>query len=98
METLGMGVPVVSPTLIHIPDLDVVDDVGVVTPYLRSVEDAVRYARQLLYAIENLSTFPPVIAREIVKKFYSWESFVNDFKDTSRKYYGSLMRCILIML
>jgi glycosyltransferase involved in cell wall biosynthesis len=82
MEALGMGVPVVSPILIHIPDLDVVDDVGVVTPYLRSVEDAVRFARQLLYAIENLSTFKPVVAREIVKKFYSWESFVNDFKDT----------------
>jgi glycosyltransferase involved in cell wall biosynthesis len=82
MEALGMGVPVVSPTLIHIPDLDVVDDVGVVTPYLRSVEDAVRFARQLIYAIENLSTFKPAVAREIVKKFYSWESFVNDFKDT----------------
>jgi glycosyltransferase involved in cell wall biosynthesis len=47
MEALGMGVPVVSPTLIHIPDLDVVDNVGIVTPYLRSVEDAVRFARQL---------------------------------------------------
>jgi glycosyltransferase involved in cell wall biosynthesis len=82
METLGMGVPVVSPTLIHIPDLDVDDDVGVVTPYLRSGEDAVRFARQLLYAIKNLSTFKPAVAREIVKKFYSWESFVNDFKDT----------------
>jgi glycosyltransferase involved in cell wall biosynthesis len=82
MEALGMGVPVVSPTLIHIPDLDVVDDVGVVTPYLRSVEDAVRFARQLLYTVENLSTFKPAVAREIVKKFYSWESFVNDFKDT----------------
>ncbi len=40
-----MDVPVVSPTLIHIPDLDMDDDVGVVTPYLRSVEDAVRFAR-----------------------------------------------------
>jgi len=82
MEALGMGVPVVSPTLIHIPDLDVVGDVGVVTPYLRSVEDAVRFARQLLYTIENLRTFKPAVAREIVKKFYPWESFVNDFKDT----------------
>jgi glycosyltransferase involved in cell wall biosynthesis len=82
MEALGMGVPVVSPTLIHIPDLNVVNNIGVVTPYLKSVDDAVRFARQLLYAVENLSTFRPAVAREIVKKFYSWESFVNDFKDT----------------
>jgi len=82
MEALGMGVPVVSPTLIHIPDINVVNNIGVVTPYLKSVDDAVRFARQLLYAIENLSTFKPAVAREIVKKFYSWESFVNDFKDT----------------
>ncbi len=82
MEALGMGVPVVSPTLIHIPELNVVNNIGVVTPYLKSVDDAVRFARQLLYAVENLSTFRPAVAREIVKKFYSWESFVNDFKDT----------------
>jgi len=30
----------------------------------------------------NLSTFKPAVAREIVKKFYFWGSFVNDFKDT----------------
>jgi len=82
MEALGMGVPVVSPTLIHIPDLNVVNNIGVVTPYLKSVDDAVRFARRPLYAVENLSTFRPAVAREIVKKFYSWESFVNDFKDT----------------
>ena len=75
MEALGMGVPVVSPTLIHIPDLDVDDDVGVVTPHLRSVEDAVKFASQLLYAMENLSTFKPAVALEIVKKSYFWENF-----------------------
>lgn len=82
METLGMGVPVVSPTLIHISDLNVVNNIGVVTPYLKSVDDAVRFARQLLYAVEKLSTFRSAVAREIVKKFYSWKSFVNDFKNT----------------
>jgi len=30
----------------------------------------------------NLSMFKPAVAREIVKKFYTWESFVNDFEDT----------------
>lgn len=82
MEALGIGMPVVSPMLIHIPDLDVVDDVGVVTPHLRSVEDAVKFASQLLYIMENLSTFKPAVALKSLRSPIPRNAFVNNFNDT----------------
>ena len=83
IEALGMGVPVVSPTLIHVPDKQRIKDVGVVTQYLENTKDASKFARKLIYAIENINNFNPFIARRIVEMHYSWESFVKDFREAT---------------
>lgn len=84
-EALGMGLPVVSPTLIHVPDKQRIKDIGNVTQYLENTEDAIRFARKLIYAIENINYFNPFIARRIVETYYSWESFVKDFREATRE-------------
>jgi glycosyltransferase involved in cell wall biosynthesis len=83
IEALGMGVPVVSPTLIHVPDKQRIKDVGVVTQYLENTKDASKFARKLIYAIENINNFNPFIARQMVEMHYSWESFVKDFREAT---------------
>jgi len=85
VEALGMGVPVVSPTLIHVPDKQRIKDIGNVTQYLENTEDAIRFAKKLTYAIENINYFNPFIARQIVEMHYSWESFVKDFREATRE-------------
>jgi glycosyltransferase involved in cell wall biosynthesis len=85
VEALGMGVPVVSPTLIHVPDKQRIKDIGNVTQYLENTEDAIRFAKKLIYAIENINYFNPFIARQIVETYYSWESFVKDFREATRE-------------
>jgi hypothetical protein len=85
VEALGMGVPVVSPTLIHVPDKQRIKDIGNVTQYLENTEDAIRFAKKLTYAIENINNFNPFIARQIVEMHYSWESFVKDFREAARE-------------
>jgi len=85
VEALGMGVPVVSPTLIHVPDKQRIKDIGNVTQYLENTEDAIRFAKKLTYAIENINNFNPFIARQIVEMHYSWESFVKDFREATRE-------------
>jgi hypothetical protein len=83
VEALGMGIPVVSPTLIHVPDKQSIKDIGVVTQYLENTKDAIRFARKLIYAIENINNFNPFIAGRIVETYYSWESFVKDFREAT---------------
>jgi len=83
VEALGMGVPVVSPTLIHVPDKQSIKDIGVVTQYLENTEDSNNFAKKLIYAIENINNFNPFIARRIVETYYSWESFVKDFREAT---------------
>jgi hypothetical protein len=83
VEALGMGVPVVSPTLIHVPDKQRIKDVGVATQYLENIRDASKFARKLIYAIENINNFNPFIARQIVEMHYSWEGFIKDFKEAT---------------
>ena len=85
VEALGMGVPVVSPTLIHVSDKQGIKDVGVVAQYLENTKDAIRFARKLIYAIENINNFNPFIARQIVEMHYSRESFVKDFREATRE-------------
>jgi glycosyltransferase involved in cell wall biosynthesis len=85
VEALGMGVPVVSPTLIHVPDKQRIKDIGNVTQYLENTEDANNFAKKLIYAIENINNFNPFIARQIVEMHYSRESFVKDFREASRE-------------
>ena len=85
VEALGMGVPVVSPTLIHVPDKQRIKDIGNVTQYLENTEDAIRFAKKLTYAIENINNFNPFIARQMVEMHYSWESFVKDFREATRE-------------
>ncbi|MFZ8789888.1 MAG: glycosyltransferase [Acidilobaceae archaeon] len=85
VEALGMGVPVVSPTLIHVPDKQRIKDIGNVTQYLENTEDANNFAKKLIYTIENINNFNPFIARQIVEMHYSRESFVKDFRVASRE-------------
>ncbi len=85
VEALGMGIPVVSPTLIHVPDKQRIKDIGNVTQYLENTEDAYNFAKKLIYAIENINNFNPFIARQIVEMHYSWESFVKDFREATRE-------------
>jgi glycosyltransferase involved in cell wall biosynthesis len=85
VEALGMAIPVVSPTLIHVPDKQSIKDIGVVTQYLENTKDAIKFAGKLIYAIENINNFNPFIARRIVETYYSWESFVKDFREATRE-------------
>jgi glycosyltransferase involved in cell wall biosynthesis len=85
VEVLGMGAPVVSPTLIHVPDKQRIKDIGVVTQHLENTEDANNFAKKLIYAIENINNFNPFIARQNVEMYYSWESFVKDFREATRE-------------
>jgi glycosyltransferase involved in cell wall biosynthesis len=67
VEALGMGVPVVSPTLIHVHDKQRIKDIGNVTQYLENTEDANNFAKKLIYAIENINNFNSFIAHQLLK-------------------------------
>jgi len=82
VEAMAMGLPVVSPTLIHLPDLRIVNRVGVITRYLETTEDALVFARRLLQAVESIESFDPTTSRRISETYYSWESFIKDFQET----------------
>jgi len=82
LEAMAMGLPVVSPTLIHLPDLRNINKVGVITRYLETTEDALLFARRLLQAVESIESFDPITSRRISETYYSWESFIKDFQET----------------
>jgi glycosyltransferase involved in cell wall biosynthesis len=81
MEALAMGIPVVSPTLRDFPEQDRVKDLGVMTRYVDDEEALREFIDALTYVIENRGQYKPWAIRELARKYYSWESFVNEFNN-----------------
>jgi glycosyltransferase involved in cell wall biosynthesis len=81
MEALAMGIPVVSPTLRDFPEKDRVKDLGMVTKYVDDERSLRGFIDALTYVIENRSQYKPWAIRELARKYYSWESFVNEFNN-----------------
>jgi glycosyltransferase involved in cell wall biosynthesis len=81
MEALAMGIPVVSPTLRDFPEKDHVKDLGVMTRYVDDEEALREFIDALTYVIENRGQYKPWVIRELARKYYSWESFVNEFNN-----------------
>jgi glycosyltransferase involved in cell wall biosynthesis len=82
MEALAAGLPVVSPTLVHFPEKTNVKHIGILTPWLDSERDLKKFVELLVYAVESIDQFKPLEIREVARKYYSWESFVNDVEQT----------------
>lgn len=81
MEALAMGIPVVSPTLRDFPEQDRVKDLGIMTRYIDDEEALREFIGALMYVIENRGRYRPWVIRELARKYYSWESFVNEFNN-----------------
>jgi len=81
MEALAAGVPVVSPTLTHLPSSDDAKYTGVKTPWVDNRKDLDVFVQNVIFAIENLQQFKPDLIREIASRYYSWTSFVQDLED-----------------
>jgi len=81
MEALAMGIPVVSPTLRDFPEKDHVKDLGVMTWYVDDEEALREFIDALIHVIENRGQYKPWAIRELARKYYSWESFVNEFNN-----------------
>ncbi|MCU7787756.1 glycosyltransferase [Pyrobaculum sp. 3827-6] len=85
VEAMAMGKPVLSPTLIHLPDLRLLPTVGIAPPYINNINKLNIFLKKLTEIIENINKYKPAEIREVAQKFYSWETFANDFKDTLHK-------------
>lgn len=80
MEAMAAGIPVVSPTLIHFPDIRQVNRLGSLTRFVDSVNDLKSFIDEVIHVIENLESFNPWLIHELGKRHYSWEAFTADFK------------------
>ncbi|WP_069807899.1 glycosyltransferase family 4 protein [Vulcanisaeta thermophila] len=78
MEALALGKPVVSPTLMDMPNPREIKYVGIATPYVTE-NNLKAFINALINVVENTSQYKPSIIREIAHKYYSWESFVKTF-------------------
>jgi glycosyltransferase involved in cell wall biosynthesis len=85
MEAMAMGIPIVSPKLKDFPELDRVGDIGVMTRYIDDESALKEFIDALTYVIENREQYKPWVIRDLGRKYYSWESFVNDFNNAVRK-------------
>jgi len=86
MEAMAMGIPVVSPTLRDFPEPSRVKEIGVMTKYVDDDNALKEFVDALIYVVENRKHYKSWVIRELSKKYYSWESFVNDFNDVVRKF------------
>jgi len=80
MEALALGKPVVSPTLIHLPERECIKHVGFLTPFVDDERALKIFVEGLEYVMRNLSSFKAERIRQIAYKYYSWQSFVSDFR------------------
>jgi glycosyltransferase involved in cell wall biosynthesis len=85
MEAMATGIPVVSPTLKDFPELNSIKDVGVMTRYVDDESILSEFVNALIYVIEMRENYKPWTIRELSRKYYSWESFVNDFNNAVKK-------------
>ncbi|WP_434730822.1 hypothetical protein WLZ34_03975 [Thermogladius sp. KZ2Tp1] len=52
---------------------------------MRSGEDYKAYLVSLVYVVDNIDSFKQSRIREVARKYFSWESFVEDFGSALRK-------------
>lgn len=80
MEAMALGKPVVSPTLVHIPDSREIGNLGVMTKFVDDRASLNSFLRSLESAIENLDHFKGRNIRSVAYRYYSWDSFAKDFE------------------
>ncbi|MGQ9782069.1 MAG: glycosyltransferase [Nitrososphaeria archaeon] len=80
MEAMALGKPVVSPTLIHVPDEREIEKLGVMTDFVDDKISLNSFIKGIEYAIENLDRFESTNIRDVAYRYYSWNSFVRDFE------------------
>jgi glycosyltransferase involved in cell wall biosynthesis len=51
------------------------------TRYVDDEEALREFIGALTYVIENRGQYKPWVIRELARKYYSWESFVNEFNN-----------------
>ncbi len=81
MEALAMGIPVVSPTLIHFPETNRLKEVGAATRFIDEPRDLRAFLDELMWVLENRDDFNPSRIHELGRLYYSWEAFSRDFKE-----------------
>jgi glycosyltransferase involved in cell wall biosynthesis len=83
MEALALGKPVVSPTFSDYPEL--VKALGIDVPYVDSEESYRVFLESLIHIVENLDNYESFYIRDVARKYFSWESFVEEFIDMVKR-------------
>ena len=83
IEAMALGKPIVSPSLIHFPEKNKINKLGVLTPFVNNETMLRVFIDKLVYIIENLDAFNSMDIRSLAYKYYSWSSFVEEFDKTS---------------
>jgi len=85
MEALALGTPVISPTLANFPEIEKVERIGAITPFVDGEMALKLFLENLACVVETASSFRAEDMRQLVHKYYSWESFLKDFSEISKR-------------
>ena len=77
IEAMALNVPVVSPTLEHVPVTRYIKYMGVMTPWLDEKHALDRFIDAVIYALDNKSSFKP---REYSRMFYDVRVMVRNIE------------------
>jgi len=83
-EALAAGLPVTSPSLIHYPNLDKVERLGGLIPYIDDLHKAHKAVSTICETINHLHTFNSSEIRSLTSPYYSLESFLITLDDAIR--------------
>jgi len=81
MEAFAVGLPVISPSLIHFPEKDKVERIGRVIPYVDKLDDVIKILPILSEVLNSLNDFDKSEIRQLTSKYYSLESFIKTLED-----------------
>jgi len=85
MEAFAVGLPVISPSLIHFPEKNKIERIGRIIPYVDKLSDIMKILPILSEALDFLSYFNRSEIRQLTSKYYSLESFIETI-DMAIKY------------
>ena len=87
MEALALGIPIIGPALLFLPEKTSVKYLGIPTSFIDSNSALREFLNKLVYILNNIESFQRRrdIIRQTAHKYYSWEAFLRDFDETLRK-------------
>jgi len=81
MEAFAVGLPVISPSLIHFPEKDKIKYIGRIIPYIDKLDDVMKVIPILDEVVRSLDSFKRLEIRLLTSKYYSLESFIKTLDD-----------------